>query len=48
MYLNTTGSSGSGNGSNQLLADLAGATDLVRNSFDMSLFMGGGSSTHQS
>ena len=44
MYLNTTGSSGSGNGSNQLLADLAGATDLVRNSFDMSLFMGGGSS----
>ena len=44
MYLNTTGSSGSGNGSNQLLADLAAATDLVRNSFDMSLFMGGGSS----
>ena len=44
MYLNTTGSSGSGNGSNQLLADLAGATDLVRNSFDMSLFMGGASS----
>ena len=44
MYLNTTGSSGSGNGSNQLLADLSGATDLVRNSFDMSLFMGGGSS----
>ncbi len=44
MYLNTTGSSGSGNGSNQLLADLSGATDLVRNAFDMSLFMGGASS----
>ena len=44
MYLNTTGSSGSGNGSNQLLADLSAATDLVRNVFDMSLFMGGASS----
>ena len=32
------------NGSNQLLTDLAGATDLVTNSFDMSLFMGGASS----
>ena len=31
-------------GSNQLLTDLAGATDLVSNSFDMSLFMGGASS----
>ena len=28
------------NGSNQLLSDLAGATDLVSNSFDMSLLMG--------
>ena len=28
------------NGSNQLLTDLAGATDLVTNSFDMRLFMG--------
>ena len=44
MYLNTTGSSGSGNGSNQLLSDLSAATDLVRNSFNMSLFMGGASS----
>ena len=44
MYLNTTGSSGSGNGSNQLLSDLANATDLVRNEFNMSLFMGGASS----
>ena len=32
------------NGSNQLLTDLAGATDLVTNVFDMSLFMGGASS----
>ena len=32
------------NGSNQLLTDLAGATDLVSNIFDMSLFMGGASS----
>ena len=32
------------NGSNQLLTDLAGATDLVSNVFDMSLFMGGASS----
>ena len=32
------------NGSNTLLTDLAGATDLVTNSFDMSLFMGGASS----
>ena len=28
------------NGSNQLLTDLAGATDLVTNVFDMRLFMG--------
>jgi hypothetical protein len=32
------------NGSNQLLTDLAAATSLVSNSFDMSLFMGGASS----
>ena len=32
------------NGSNQLLTDLAGATNLVSNVFDMSLFMGGASS----
>lgn len=31
------------NGSNQLLKDLQGATNLVTNSFDMSLFMGGAS-----
>jgi hypothetical protein len=31
------------NGSNQLLSDMAAATDLVSNSFDMSLFMGGAS-----
>jgi len=35
MYLDTKS-----NGSNQLLSDLAGATDLVSNSFDMSLLMG--------
>ena len=35
MYLDTKT-----NGSNQLLSDLAGATDLVSNSFDMSLLMG--------
>ena len=35
MYLDTKS-----NGSNQLLTDLAGATDLVTNSFDMRLFMG--------
>ena len=35
MYLDTKA-----NGSNQLLSDLAGATDLVSNSFDMSLLMG--------
>jgi len=39
MYLDTKS-----NGSNQLLTDLAAATDLVSNSFNMSLFMGGGSS----
>jgi len=39
MYLDTKS-----NGSNQLLTDLATATDLVTNSFNMSLFMGGGSS----
>ena len=39
MYLDTKS-----NGSNQLLTDLAAATDLVTNSFNMSLFMGGGSS----
>ena len=36
MYLDTKSS-----GSNQLLTDLAAATDLVTNAFDMSLFMGG-------
>jgi hypothetical protein len=40
MYLDTKA-----NGSNSLLTDLAGATDLVNNAFDMSLFMGGGSSS---
>ena len=35
MYLDTKS-----NGSNQLLTDMAGATDLVTNSFDMRLFMG--------
>jgi len=35
MYLDTKS-----NGSNQLLTDLAGATDLVTNSFDMRLYMG--------
>ena len=35
MYLDTKT-----RGSNQLLSDLAGATDLVSNSFDMSLLMG--------
>ena len=35
MYLDTKT-----NGSNQLLSDLAGATDLISNSFDMSLLMG--------
>ena len=35
MYLDTKA-----NGSNQLLADLAGATDLISNEFDMRLFMG--------
>jgi hypothetical protein len=35
MYLDTKV-----NGSNQLLSDLAGASDLVSNSFDMSLLMG--------
>ena len=35
MYLDTKT-----DGSNQLLTDLAGATDLVTNSFDMRLFMG--------
>ena len=35
MYLDTKS-----NGSNQLLTDLANATDLVTNSFDMRLFMG--------
>ena len=39
MYLDTKNL-----GSNQLLSDLSAATDLVNNSFDMSLFMGGGSS----
>ena len=32
------------NGSNELLKNLQGATNLVTNSFNMSLFMGGGSS----
>ena len=32
------------NGSNQLLSDMAAATDLVSNVFNMSLFMGGASS----
>jgi len=40
MYLDTKS-----NGSNQLLSDLTAATDLVNNAFDMSLFMGGGSSS---
>ena len=40
MYLDTKS-----NGSNQLLSDLTAATDLVNNEFDMSLFMGGGSSS---
>jgi hypothetical protein len=35
MYLDTKS-----NGSNQLLTDMAGATDLVTNVFDMRLFMG--------
>ena len=35
MYLDTKS-----NGSNDLLTDMAGATDLVTNSFDMRLFMG--------
>ena len=35
MYLDTKS-----NGSNQLLTDLAGATDLVTNVFDMRLYMG--------
>ena len=35
MYLDTKS-----NGSNQLLTDMANATDLVTNSFDMRLFMG--------
>jgi len=43
MYLNTTGFGGTGNGSNQLLADLTKATDLVNTKFNMSLFMGGAS-----
>lgn len=38
MYLDTKS-----NGSNQLLKDLSGATSLVNNVFDMSLFMGGAS-----
>ena len=38
MYLDTKS-----NGSNTLLTDLASATDLVTNAFDMSLFMGGAS-----
>ena len=33
------------NGSNELLKNLSAATNLVTNSFDMSLFMGGGSSS---
>ena len=40
MYLDTKS-----NGSNELLSDLSAATSLVNNSFDMSLFMGGGSSS---
>ena len=40
MYLDTKP-----NGSNSLLSDLTAATDLVNNAFDMSLFMGGGSSS---
>jgi hypothetical protein len=40
MYLDTKS-----NGSNSLLSDLSAATDLVNNAFDMSLFMGGGSSS---
>ena len=40
MYLDTKA-----NGSNVLLSDLTAATDLVNNAFDMSLFMGGGSSS---
>ena len=40
MYLDTKA-----NGSNSLLSDLTAATDLVNNAFDMSLFMGGGSSS---
>ena len=40
MYLDTKA-----NGSNSLLSDLTAATDLVNNAFDMSLFMGGASSS---
>ena len=40
MYLDTKS-----NGSNELLSDLSAATNLVNNAFDMSLFMGGGSSS---
>jgi hypothetical protein len=40
MYLDTKT-----DGSNSLLSDLSAATSLVNNSFDMSLFMGGGSSS---
>lgn len=40
MYLDTKT-----DGSNKLLSDLTAATSLVNNSFDMSLFMGGGSSS---
>lgn len=39
MYLDTKS-----NGSNQLLTDLSAATSIITNEFDMSLFMGGGSS----
>ena len=40
MYLDTKP-----DGSNKLLSDLTAATDLVNNAFNMSLFMGGGSSS---
>jgi hypothetical protein len=45
MYLNTSasGAAQTAQASNDLLTDLAAATNLVTNAFDMSLFMGGAS-----
>ena len=43
MYLNTSAGVVGALTSNDLLTDLAAATDLVTNAFDMSIFMGGAS-----